>query len=95
MSEIEEIKKNIRNLHKKMANMEKIGRFSHLQSKGSISKWEVQLRDIAVSLEDKIKEPQRKMGDIEELKERMEKVERGLQNLWTAFRRECQNRKAS
>ena len=95
MSEIEENKKNIRDLHKKMADMKKISRASHFQSKGRISKLEVQLREITVSLEDKIKEPQRKMGDIEELKERMENVERGLKNLWTAFRRECQNQKAS
>ena len=91
MSEIEENKKNIRDLHKKMADMKKISQASHFQSKGRISKLEVQLG----FLEDKIKEPQRKMGDVEELKERMEKAERGLKNLWTAFRRECQNRKAS
>ena len=73
-----------------MNKQEEIGRKSHFQSKGRISVLEKKY----LFLEAKITELQGETADIDELKEQIGKLERGLQNLWRDFK-DSKNREAS
>ena len=74
----------------RMNKQEEIGRKSHFQSKGRISDLEKKY----LFLEAKITELQGETADIDELKEQMGNLKRGLQNLWRDFK-DSKNREAS
>ena len=75
MSEISELKK-------KIDKNAEISRASHFQTKGRLSKLE---KDCS-NLIDKITKLNENESDIEELKEEMNNLKRGLKNLWNDFK---------
>ena len=82
MSEIGKLKQEI-------DKQREISKSSHLQSKTRI----LSLERKCSSVEGRVDELQGQKADLEELMERVDNIERGLKNLWSAFK-EAQHRKA-
>jgi len=79
---IDKLENEVNKLKNAVKKNTDISRASHFQLKGRISKLEKDM----LSLSDRVAKLGGGQGDLEDLKENVNNLKRGLKNLWNAFK---------